>query len=297
MKVKGFEIIRNWDIGKILSVSPVVQGASCKTYTIHSSMGKYILRGFDSHQQAEQEAEVFRALRGTKIGAELIQTKNKESYVFDNEKFYNLQTFIYGKKPNLKDEAQVCAAAKTVSKLHETLEKSTFSFSTYNRFSTDSLLQQVSDLDLPEQAFPKGIVTGEQRRHFVANIEREFCQNQVIHADLGDWNMLWNGNEVQIIDFGECRAGDFYFDLAAIISSILAKCDNKEDFICLLTVFLDTYTQKGIIINYEKLSKAVYIWLLRGILASTVNIHELSRRKRLCSHFMNEMIKYKLYIE
>ncbi len=295
MDTKQYALINNWDIGTILDFSPVLQGTSCRTYTVQTSQGKYILRGFDSHQQAEQESKVFRVLQGTKIGAELVYTKCGNAYLSANGKYYNLQTFLHGKKANLADEHQVRAAAQSVSKLHKALRQCTLS--TYSRFSTDALLQQSSELDLPAQLFPKETATTEQRQRFVRDLEQEFFQCQAIHADLGDWNMLWNGNALQIIDFGECRAGDIYCDLAAVICSILEKCSTKEIFTHLMTVFLKVYQENGTEIHNKKLDKAVYIWLLRGILASSINIHDASKRDRICKHFMYEIMKYESYRE
>ncbi len=292
-----YELINNWNIGQILDISQVSQGTSCSTFIVHALQGKYILRGFKQYQQAVQEAEVFRVLQGTGIGAELVYTKNKKAYVFDSEKYYNLQTFLYGEKPNLRNEMQVCATAQTVSELHKALRNCTFSFSAYDRFSTDTLLQQTSEWKLIGELFPKEIATTEQRRKFITSLEQEFHQSQVIHADLGEWNMLWSGNKLQVIDFGECRAGDIYCDLAAVACSILARCNNAGDFNGLLSIFLETYKQGGETINFEKLDKAIYIWLLRGALASSINIQEPIKREVICKHFLKQITRYALYIE
>ncbi len=292
-----FELANNWNIGKVLDISQVSQGTSCSTFIVHTLQGKYILRGFKQYQQAVQEAEVFRVLQDTGIGAELVYTKTQKAYVFAREKYYNLQTFLYGEKPNLRNEMQVCAAAQTVSELHKALRNCTFSFSAYDRFSTDNLLQQTPEWQLIGELFPKEIATTEQRRTFIVDLEQEFHQSQVIHADLGEWNMLWSGNKLQVIDFGECRTGDIYCDLAAVACSILARSNNTEDFNGLLSIFLETYQQGGEAIHFEKLDKAIYIWLLRGALAASINIQEPIKREAVCKHFLKQMAKYALHIE
>lgn len=46
-------------------------------------------------------------------------------------------------------------------------------------------------------------------------------EGQVIHGDLGPWNLLDTPEGLMVLDFGSARMGDPYFDLAALLAGFL----------------------------------------------------------------------------
>lgn len=46
-------------------------------------------------------------------------------------------------------------------------------------------------------------------------------EGQVIHGDLGPWNLLDTGRDLLVLDFGAARMGDPYFDLAALLAGFI----------------------------------------------------------------------------
>ena len=55
-------------------------------------------------------------------------------------------------------------------------------------------------------------------------------KTQIIHGDLGIWNMLEADGRILIIDFGEARVGDPYFDLASVLAGIVNHAaPNRRD--------------------------------------------------------------------
>ncbi len=166
-----------------------------------------------------------------------------------------------------------------------------------DRFSAIQLLLQTEGISLPTGLFPENVTTMVERAHYIQKLEKALSEDQIIHGDLGVWNMLWNGECVHIIDFGECRTGDIHFDLAALICSMLSKCKDAECFSHNLSQVLDTYEGIAGSVDMRKLHISVYLWLLRGALASAVYTHDCTKRKFLCQHFANELIRYRHYTD
>lgn len=46
-------------------------------------------------------------------------------------------------------------------------------------------------------------------------------EGQVIHGDLGPWNLLDTGDGLLVLDFGGARMGDPYFDLASLLAGFV----------------------------------------------------------------------------
>ena len=60
-----------------------------------------------------------------------------------------------------------------------------------------------------------------------------------IHADMHQWNYLFYGEEVRVIDFDDCGWGYYVYDMAVTLTDI----DDREDFAALRQAFLIGYTR------------------------------------------------------
>ncbi len=49
----------------------------------------------------------------------------------------------------------------------------------------------------------------------------DFPGGPVIHGDLGPWNLLEEDGRLSVIDFGETRPGDPYFDYATLLAGVI----------------------------------------------------------------------------
>ncbi len=295
MREIAYNLIPMWSLGNIRDLTPTNSGTSCDSFIVEAESGKYILRGLTSQRQAEQESAVSQILLETGIGARLIPTHQGTYYVPYGDRYYNLQTFLPGLKPDFIDEQQVIAAGKATAKLHSALAQSHYPFSDEDRFSTVPLLFRTQGISLPGVLFPEGKTTMEERVEYISELEKQLSQNQVIHGDLGSWNMLFNGDKIHIIDFGECRTGDVHFDLAALTCSILAKCDNRDRFLRNFAKLLNSYEEIADPVDLRKLTICVYLWLLRGVLASIADIQDPSKAEKICQHFTSELLRFKFF--
>lgn len=103
--------------------------------------------------------------------------------------------------------------------------------------------------------------------------------NEIIHGDLGIWNMIWTNNEIKIIDFGESRMGDYYFDIAGALCSSIGYNESIKKVDELYGAFIDTYSQNFFKINTSRLLSYIRLWYWRGIL-SVLNNEQFDTNKK-----------------
>lgn len=91
--------------------------------------------------------------------------------------------------------------------------------------------------------------------------------NSYIHGDLGVWNMLFNGSDIYLIDFGEVRRGNNHFDIAAVLTSTINLSQSNEELKENLKVFLSSYTEHFPDFDLDVLKENIKLWIVRGVLA------------------------------
>ncbi len=278
-----------------MDITPVSHGNSCQTFFVQSETGDYILRGFSSQRQAEQEAAISQCLAKTGVASELILSLTGNYFISFQSMFYNLQKQLPGIEPSFNTQQQIISAAKSVATMHNAFSECTYTFSDYDPFSTVHLLHQAMSMPLPEGLFPNDINTQHEQERFIQKMEGELSKSEIVHGDLGNWNMLWDGNRIYIIDFGESKAGDYYFDLAAVTCSILSSCTDQTAFLHRISLFSTTYEEYFRPIDFGKLHVCVYLWLLCGALASAA-IPNQELRVRSIHRFAREIMRYKCYM-
>ncbi len=290
------KLVRNWKIGQIQTLSPILSGTSSRTYSLQTSQGQYILRSVASRDQAERECAILRRLSGEGISAELVSAICEAGYIPYEGRYYSLQTCLPGKMPDLSKERQICSAAQTIGSFHKAMEALPQRRPDDDRFSAISLLQKAGTYSFPRGLFPETTGTVSQRREFLQSLEAQLSTDHCIHADLGPWNLLWDGVTIRIIDFGESRPGDIHFDLAAVVCGILSKCGDRESFLRRLALLRSTYEESAGPVDTGRLQAAVSLWLLRGALAAAC-MQDQTAGERACCRFAREILRWKSYTE
>ena len=89
-----------------------------------------------------------------------------------------------------------------------------------------------------------------------------------IHADMHQWNYLFHGEEVRVIDFDDCGWGYYVYDMAVTLTDI----DDREDFAALRQAFLIGYTRvqplpPGYETYIKHFSAARVLFMLQWLLA------------------------------
>jgi homoserine kinase type II len=87
---------------------------------------------------------------------------------------------------------------------------------------------------------------------------------QVIHGDLGPWNLLMqDSGELFVIDFGEARLGDPYFDLASALAGLINHAPAP-----LRTHVADEFLSQCralISLDLPRLRQQLRLWAWRGL--------------------------------
>lgn len=88
-----------------------------------------------------------------------------------------------------------------------------------------------------------------------------------IHADLHQWNYLFHGEDVRVIDFDDCGWGYYVYDMAVTLTDI----DDRNDFAALRHAFLTGYTRiqplpPGYETSIKPLSAARILFMLQWLL-------------------------------
>lgn len=255
-----------------VTISKVLSGNTANTYCVRSQSESFILRELQDKTQGENERVISEHLlqNGVVIVPQIKSTDKGDPIVQYHGRFYNLQEYINGRKIKSSDETAVEQIAHTVSLLQSTLDTGHLKNERQDRFGMQDLWEDVKDewSSFFEQGNIRELLTAD-RRIFLTELDRKTNGHQaIIHGDLGIWNMLMDGKgRVMIIDFGEARMGDPYFDIAAALTSSVGMNAQQETVQKLSAIFIESYEQNGSKLEMLKLMDFVQLWVLRGILA------------------------------
>lgn len=180
----------------------------------------FLLRTLQDAAQGETEWALFQHLHGRGLQERvpaLLPTADGKPYLTADGEYWQLQRFLPGERPMFSEPGSAARLAETVLLLSGALadcppaaRKDLFALDATwarGRANWDALHTNIS-LQEAEQA--------------VARCCSYPCRRaQVIHGDLGPWNMLENCGRLCVIDFGEARMGDAYYDLASAFAGLL----------------------------------------------------------------------------
>lgn len=92
-------------------------------------------------------------------------------------------------------------------------------------------------------------------------------KNCYIHGDLGKWNLLFNGSQIYLIDFGEVRSGNNHFDVAAVLTSTINWNLTETEILNHLTDFSTGYRLNFNEFSWSSVNENITLWLTRGMIA------------------------------
>lgn len=263
------KILRQWLPGKEpIIIEEIHSGISSHARKIMCGKTQGIFREIASEAQAKTEAEFTAVLAPQGIAPGLKLTKTQATYVQDQGQFYNFQEYLQlspGKPRGVELAAHV---GKTVARMQKVLFHKRMTLPVVpDRFALGQLKQKAQ---CRIAWFPTAVTAEHQaaiQRLLQDSLIINLREDQPIHGDLGLWNMLWITSGLRIIDFGEARLGDGYFDLAASLSSCIQNEPDHVLYPLMIEAFLNSYGDTYQAIDQPKLWAAIRFWLLRGVLA------------------------------
>lgn len=291
--MKYENILRHWFAGEKSTVTEIKKGISSNACHVNAGNKEYILRRVAGQEQAEREALICSLLSDAGVSPRLINTMDGQSCILDGEYWFNLQEYYHGKVPDMKDRIAICAVAEAVGITHKTLRDASVRVTGTDRFNTVEMLEKAKEESCSFSVFfPETVSCFAEMVQYAKKAEAVLQTELAIHGDLGAWNLLWDGERMLLIDFGESRMGDPCFDLAAVLGSMAVEADEcklKRN----VEHFLDRYERIFRSVSWERLRTACWLWQFRGALASAVYLPEGVQRKKQIQLFYQNFIRLK----
>lgn len=249
-----------------LAVTPLHKGTTSNACLVETADGSYILRRV-SREAAEVEYAASRLLDDAGMAARILPTRTGQGWMEQDGACFNLQRRIVGTAIRSCDADTFRAAGCALGCMHMALSGCRDT-GVQDRFSLSALLTRA----MSRHPFLKTQNPEAQTLHQLAARLRplEDAQVQLIHGDLGVWNMLRTRDGVAFIDFGEARQGHPYMDIAAAVISRLSLEQDEMRLASDASLFLDSYASEAGPVNRPLLTEYMNLWQLRGVLAEMV---------------------------
>ncbi|MEK4299451.1 phosphotransferase [Oceanobacillus sp. FSL W8-0428] len=262
MRKHFIEIINEYPIQEIIQIEALDKGNTSEANIVISTEGKYILRKLKSNQQARTEYFISNILSDAHVSPKVLLTKKNKSFVEKNGGIYNLQQYINNKSV-LNKNIHFQNLGKAIALFHHKMNTVNEIEEQEDRFSLEQLWGKVMEQPHLYRLIKLHGVT--QLVHQILNYQHK--DNCYIHADLGKWNLLFNEDDVYIIDFGEARRGNYHFDVAAVIASTIDLNQTSESILKNLVQLEKGYVENHNKINWTSVIENLYLWNIRGMLA------------------------------
>lgn len=262
-------ICEKYPIDDILLYEEINNGNTAETFLINSKSKKWILRKLKDKAQGETEFIITNHLlnKGVTCVSPIVPTKEENPYSCFGNDYYNLQEYINGIVPKASDKEMIQEIAKSVAYMQNALADSRISINAKDRFDLLNLWERGNILWKSQYRDDKVPYSDKEVSKILKDLYLKTAEdNEIIHGDLGIWNMIWTNNEIKIIDFGESRIGDYYFDIAGALCSSIKYNESIEKMNELSRVFIYTYSKNAFQINISKLLNYIQLWYWRGIL-------------------------------
>lgn len=232
-------------------VEPIGDGQTSQVLKIITDKDNYILKSQLNIHVAVNEFNCLDALSKMGLSPEPVCTVEGETFIDLNGSTYILMKYIESDVID-KSKLDFHSIGKTISVMHHHLNTVNL-LPTEDRFDEIQMIEEVENMTL-KSAFYKKF------KEYDYNAT-EPCS--IIHGDLGSWNLIKNDKNILVIDFGEVRLGNPYFDLAAVTESLkLNQSEGKQ-----LLIGYGHHDEN----SFSYFSNMRRKWVLRGILFSSVN--------------------------
>lgn len=255
-----------YPIQPVIEIKNIKSGNSSDAKCIITADGKYILRKLKDTKQAIAEFKVSEALSALNISPTILLSNNQQPYINEKGSIYNLQTYIDSHKIN-NEEINFYNLGKTISHFHAETMKIEGIYEQHDRFSLEGMRNQLLEIE----SFNEWEIRTELMTLVEQCLQYKHEINCYIHGDLGKWNLLFNHQDMYIIDFGELRKGNNHFDVSAVISSTLEWSNGENKMIASLTEFRDGYNSNVDMFDWVVLKENLTLWFTRGIIALLIS--------------------------
>ena len=256
-------ISRRYGLVGISDVQLVRPGTVAQVWRLSSTQGEFLVRTLTGPGQGEREWTIFRHLAGhgfTQTPYILPTADGAPAAELDGV-WYQVQRYCPGTRPDPAQPGVPREMAKLAVRLEAALVSCPAICSPADRFDLATVWAQFrlnwTNLSLP-------LSLEEADREVARCCGLPIRDRQVIHGDLGPWNLLRPPEgELLVIDFGEARMGDPYFDLASLLGGLVNHSPAElRQRVC--GEFLTEY-QRHAPLDLPRLREQLELWVWRGL--------------------------------
>ena len=173
------------------------------------------------------------------ICPEIIKSKSGSDIAKYNNKVYNLQVYVNTETWTI-DYSNLFKLGSAISRFHFNVRSLNLKEENFNRFDL-----RISWIELQEKMYFNDLRLALPL--FINEIEEnlgfEAYKEDLIHGDLGKWNIIYDGNNFNIIDFGEVRLGSKHFDLAGVICSFVSNTMSDHEMKSHIVSIIEGYDE------------------------------------------------------
>ena len=272
-------LCQQFDLGRFKAACPMAPGTVAQVWRLETDISTYLVRTLRDQEQGEREWSIHRHLRKhgfSSMPAILVPCFQQAG------RWYQIQEFCSGDRPSLERPGTVGRIAVMVTELMKAAEGCTAAMDVPDRFDLASVWSEFRlNWPLLELPLPQG-----DADRWVERLSALTSSNrQLIHGDLGLWNMLERKNEIRVIDFGEARQGDPYFDLASALAGLINhsspenRKQNAAEFLAMC--------RERMTLDMERLENQVFLWVWRGLAQC---VREPEAWKNMAQRFYHALI-------
>ena len=273
-----------YGLGALQTFTPIRSGTVARVWKLETDTGHYLLRTLTGKEQGEREWAIFRHLRDRCFhrSPAILTTREGGSMAEVEDVWYQVQEFCSGTMPDPSVPGTAGKIAKTVVELTLALAGFCGTAGMPDRFDLASVWAEHRQ-NWPLLELPISLEEAD-RRVAKLTVLPSVC-SQTIHGDLGLWNMLEMKNAVHVIDFGEARMGDPYFDLASALAGLINH--SPPELQRAATAEFLAKCREEIDLDLPRLTGQISLWVWRGLAqcARTPNAW-----KKMAQRFHNALI-------
>lgn len=243
----------------IYTIETIGKGQTSEILKISTDKGIFILKSQLSKDIAINEFRCLHELSKMGLAPEPEITVKHDKYIELGGKTYILMKYINADVID-KSKLDFHNLGLVMNVMHQKL-KQISTLQTEDRFDEKRMIENVEDPTLRQ-------IFCEKYKVYSYDASKS---NDVIHGDLGRWNLIQQDQKIFIIDFEEVGIGNPFFDIAAVIESL--GLNDVE-----VNQLLNGYGRN----NKKSLKKLDHMrmqWKLRGIIFSAA--HKLKTKDEI----------------
>ena len=257
----GQKLCGLYGLSPLQDILPIQPGTTARVWRMTTGDGDFLVRTLSGPGQGEREWAIFRHLtdQGFAQTPAILPTLDGAPAAELDGVWYQLQRFRPGARPDPAAPGVPRALARLSLRLAGALAHCPAVDA--EPFSLEEVWDRAR-CGWSQLSLPFSLAQADRAVERCAALpERE---RQVIHGDLGPWNLLQTPEgELLVIDFGQARMGDPYFDLASLLAGMVNHTPPaRREAVC--GEFLAVYRRHAPL-DRPRLLEQLALWAWRGL--------------------------------